>query len=168
MLERADLGHSVSLFSICWIVMLLFELTGLTIPPKGCAATCGTSGTEYPAFDSPETKWSSATARWWRWCSSHWHCCTCLLRPRAHHKSHASVHWDARDWKLIRLWISAGWVVHTILIKSSDRIVFVCKSSLKSEIDGMSANWHIRLYSSVQSPCPTCRIAGSYTMNLIC
>lgn len=34
------------------IVMLLFELTGLTIPPKVCAATCGTSSTGCPAFGS--------------------------------------------------------------------------------------------------------------------
>lgn len=125
-----------------WIVMLLFELSRLKILPKVRAATCGTSSAECPAFGSPETTvpqlgggYDAATTD----------CCTRLLRPRAHHRSHAVVHWDARDWKLMRLWISAACVVHTILIKSSDRIVCLCKSSLKSEVVGMSANWHIRL-----------------------
>lgn len=125
--------------------MLLFKLTGLTIPLKVLAASCGTSSAECPAFGSPETSWNSARARRWWWCSSHWHCCTHLLRPGAYYRSHAGVHWDAIDWKLMRLWIFAGCVAHTILIKSSDTVVCLCKSSLRSEIDGMSANWHIRL-----------------------
>lgn len=144
MLEKTDLDHSVS-FPSDRIVVLLFKLTGLTISPKIHAASCGISSTECPAFSSPGTTWNSATVWCWWWCNDHWHCCTHLLRPRAHHRSHASVHWEARDWKLVRLWISAGCIVHTVFIKSSGRIICLCKSSLNSEIDGMSTNWHIRL-----------------------